>query len=135
MVVLIVWLGTRRMQAQIQAQSELRKQLLDKFATAQELTTFLESGAGQQFLGEMRWRGAGPVRFLPGGDHDDAGIRVPGTDPDAEKLHRPGCDPAGHRRRIAFVGSHNAQAGLEEKWPVWRTGFRDPIFSFRVTEP
>lgn len=67
MIVLIVWLGTRRMQAQIQAQSELRKQLLDKFATAQELTTFLESGAGKQFLGEMRWRGAGPVRFLPGG--------------------------------------------------------------------
>jgi hypothetical protein len=67
MIVLLVWLGTRRMQAQIQAQGELRKQLLDKFATAQELTTFLESRVGQQFLGEMRWRGAGPLRFLPGG--------------------------------------------------------------------
>ena len=66
MIVLIVWLGSRRVQAQIQAQGELRKQLLDKFATAQELTTFLESRAGQQFLGEMRWRGAGPLRFLPG---------------------------------------------------------------------
>lgn len=67
MVVVIVWLGARRRQTQIKAQSELRKQVLDRFGSAQELTTFMESKGGQQFFGEMPSRATGQLRFLYGG--------------------------------------------------------------------
>jgi hypothetical protein len=67
MVVLIVWLGVRRKQAQILAHAELTKRVLDKFGSAQELAAFLESKGGQQFLGDARWQAKGQLRFLPGG--------------------------------------------------------------------
>jgi len=67
MIVLIVWLVTRRKQAQYRAQAEIRKQLIDKFGSAQELATFMESKGGQQFFGDMQGRAKGPLRFLPGG--------------------------------------------------------------------
>jgi len=50
MVVFIVWFATREKQARIQARAELNKQLLDKFASAQELTDFFDRDAGQRFL-------------------------------------------------------------------------------------
>jgi len=53
MVVFIVWFGTREKQARNQARAELNKQLLDKFASAQELTEFLEREAGQRFLDRL----------------------------------------------------------------------------------
>jgi hypothetical protein len=64
MVVLLVWLGVRRRQAQFLAQSELRRQLLDKFGSAQELTAFIESKGGQQFLGDLQSRTVSQVPFL-----------------------------------------------------------------------
>jgi hypothetical protein len=67
MVVLIVWLVTRRRQAQIQAQTELRKQLIAKFGSVQELTAFLESDGGRQFFGEMKLPARDPLRLLPAG--------------------------------------------------------------------
>lgn len=67
MIVLIVWFGTRRRQAQIQAQAEIRKQLIDKFGSVQELATFLESEGGRQFFGEMKSQARDPLRFLPAG--------------------------------------------------------------------
>lgn len=67
MIVLIVWLAMRRRQAQIQAQTEIRKQLIDKFGSVPELATFLESDGGRHFFGEMRSQARDPLRFLPGG--------------------------------------------------------------------
>lgn len=67
MIVLIVWLGLRYRQARIKIYGETRKQLLDKFGSAQELTVFLESKVGQQFLQEMKSQSDGRLRFIPGG--------------------------------------------------------------------
>lgn len=67
MIVLIIWLGTRYKQARMKMYGETRKQLLDKFGSAQELTTFLESKIGQQFLHEMKSQSDGRLRFVPGG--------------------------------------------------------------------
>jgi hypothetical protein len=50
MLVLLAWLKLRQRQAQIQTATELRRQLLDKFASGRELSDFLESKSGQQFL-------------------------------------------------------------------------------------
>jgi len=50
MVVLLVWIGNKTKNARIQEQAELRKRLLDKFATGQELTEFLATPQGQYFL-------------------------------------------------------------------------------------
>ena len=67
MIVLIVWLGGRYKQARIRAQAEVRKQVLDKFGSAQELAAFMESKGGQEFLGLMDARASGHLRFVPGG--------------------------------------------------------------------
>jgi hypothetical protein len=67
MVVLLAWLGIRRRQAQFLAQTELRRQLLDKLGSAQELTAFIESKGGQQFLGDFQSRTTSQVPFLFGG--------------------------------------------------------------------
>ena len=67
LIAVIVWLGVRRKQAQIQAQAQLRKQLLDKFTSGQELTAFLESKGGRQFLEDLQWQGNGRLRFIPAG--------------------------------------------------------------------
>lgn len=66
-VVVIVWLANRRKQAQTQALAEVRKQVLAKFESAQELAAFMESKGGQQFLGVAEHRAAGPMRYLPAG--------------------------------------------------------------------
>ncbi len=50
MVVLLVWLGHQADQYSIHERSELRKQLLTKFGSAQELTEFLATPQGQTFL-------------------------------------------------------------------------------------
>jgi predicted acyltransferase len=65
--VLIVWFVSRRKQAQIQAHAETRKLLIEKFGSAQELATFLESKGGQQFIGGMQMQARNQLRFLPGG--------------------------------------------------------------------
>lgn len=53
MVVCIVWLDTRRKQARIQARAEFNKQLLDKFASSQELVAFFGQQGSERFLDEM----------------------------------------------------------------------------------
>ena len=53
MIVCITWLGTREKQARIQARAELNKQLLDKFASSQELAAFLGQEGSERFLDEM----------------------------------------------------------------------------------
>ncbi|HWG59498.1 MAG TPA: hypothetical protein VN661_10685 [Candidatus Acidoferrales bacterium] len=56
--VLIIWLNRRRDQAAIQAQAEVRAQIIQKFGSAQELTAFLETKSGQLLLqGVGRKRG------------------------------------------------------------------------------
>jgi hypothetical protein len=55
----IVWLAHRNRQANIQAQAEFHKQLLDKFGSGQEFAAFLESKGSQRFLDELWSRGAG----------------------------------------------------------------------------
>lgn len=60
MVLGIVWLRVRQRQAQMRAQAELQKQLLDKFSTGRDFAEFLESKASQRFLAEM-WA-QGPQR-------------------------------------------------------------------------
>ena len=53
MVVCIVWLNTRQKQASIRARAEWNKQLLDKFASSQELVAFLGREGSERFLDEM----------------------------------------------------------------------------------
>ena len=66
-VVLIVWIANRRKQAQTQALAEVRKQVLAKFESAQELAAFMESRGGQQFLGVAEHRATSQMRYLPSG--------------------------------------------------------------------
>ena len=53
MVVYIVWVNARQKQARIQARVEFNKQLLDKFASSQELVAFLGQEGSERFLNEM----------------------------------------------------------------------------------
>jgi uncharacterized membrane protein YedE/YeeE len=55
----IVWLASRKRHAQIQAQAEFHKQLLDKFGSGREFSEFLESRGSQRFLDELWSQGAG----------------------------------------------------------------------------
>ena len=66
-VVLIVWLVVRRKQARYRTQAEIRKQLIDKFGSAQELAAFMESKGGRQFFGDMQDRARETLRFIPAG--------------------------------------------------------------------
>lgn len=50
MVVLLVWFGIKVKKTRIQEQADLRKRLLDKFNSGLELTEFLASPQGQNFL-------------------------------------------------------------------------------------
>jgi hypothetical protein len=50
MIVLIVWFGHKVKRTRIQEQGELHKRLLDKFSSGQELTEFLATPQGQNFL-------------------------------------------------------------------------------------
>ncbi len=50
MVVLIVWFQHKVKSTRIREQGELRKRLLDKFSSGQELTEFLGTPQGQDFL-------------------------------------------------------------------------------------
>jgi hypothetical protein len=58
-IALLVWLGSRRKRAQIEAQAELQKQLLAKFNSGQELSEFLQSEGGQRFLDQLSSPSAG----------------------------------------------------------------------------
>lgn len=53
MIIFVLWFNSREKRAKIQARAELNKQLLEKFASAQELTEFLERESGQRFLDGM----------------------------------------------------------------------------------
>jgi hypothetical protein len=50
MVVMVVWLVTRSRQRKAEAQVEMQSKLIDRFGSAPELTQFLQSPAGQQFV-------------------------------------------------------------------------------------
>ncbi len=66
MILMIVWLGTRRRQAEIQARAEFHKRLLDKFGSGREFSEFLESKGSQRFLEELWSRGWQSNRALRG---------------------------------------------------------------------
>lgn len=51
MIVAIVWLVTSSRQRRVQAQAEVQTRLIDKFSSAPELVAFLQSPAGQEFVG------------------------------------------------------------------------------------
>ncbi len=53
MIVLVVWLNNRMMQAKAQARAELNKHFLDKFTSGQDLSEFLGKEGSQRFLDEM----------------------------------------------------------------------------------
>lgn len=48
-----VWLYFRRRQERIQAELEVRRRMIDKFASADELTAFLASEGGRSFLEDL----------------------------------------------------------------------------------
>lgn len=50
MVVLLVWIGHKSKNSRIHEQAETRRRLLDKFGSGQELTEFLATPQGQDFL-------------------------------------------------------------------------------------
>ncbi|HTY61553.1 MAG TPA: hypothetical protein VMG30_04795 [Acidobacteriota bacterium] len=50
MVIILVWFGHKIKRTRIQEQGELRKRLLDKFSSGQELSEFLSTPQGQNFL-------------------------------------------------------------------------------------
>ncbi len=53
MVVLLVWIGNESKRARIREQAEVRRRLLDKFASGQELTEFLATPQGQGFMKDL----------------------------------------------------------------------------------
>ena len=53
MVVLLVWLASRKSQARTQARAEVQKQLIDKFDSGRELAEFLGSEGSKFLLGEL----------------------------------------------------------------------------------
>ena len=53
MVFGIFWLRYRQRQAQIRAQADFHKQLLDKFGSGQEFAEFLDGKGSQRFLEEL----------------------------------------------------------------------------------
>ena len=50
MVVILVWIGHKSKKARIEEKGEIRKRLLDKFNSGQELSEFLATPQGQSFL-------------------------------------------------------------------------------------
>jgi hypothetical protein len=50
MVVLVVFFVTRARQRRVEAQVQMQVRLIDRFGSAPELTAFLQSGAGRQFI-------------------------------------------------------------------------------------
>src|SRR5580704_16058517 len=66
LIAMLVWFGTRKRQAEIQARADFHKQLLDKFGSGKEFAEFLESKGSQRFLEEL-WAQGGPKnRVLSG---------------------------------------------------------------------
>ena len=59
MVVLIVWMGHLAKKHKIGEQAELQKQFLNRFNSAQELTQFLDTPQGQNFLKDLQIGGNG----------------------------------------------------------------------------
>ena len=53
MVVLLVWIGHKSKMNRLHEQAEMRKRLLDKFSSGNELTEFLATPQGQNFLKEQ----------------------------------------------------------------------------------
>lgn len=49
-VVLVVFFVTRARQRKVEAQVEMQSKLIDRFGSAPELVTFLQSPAGRQFI-------------------------------------------------------------------------------------
>jgi hypothetical protein len=49
-VVLVVFFVTRSRQRRLEAQVQMQSRMIDKFGTAPELISFLQSGAGRQFV-------------------------------------------------------------------------------------
>jgi hypothetical protein len=50
MVVLVVYFVTKGRQRRVEAQVEMQARLIDRFGTAPELITFLQSPSGRQFI-------------------------------------------------------------------------------------
>ncbi len=53
MVVLIIWIAHLSNRSRIQQRAELRRHLLDKFNSGQDLSQFLATSQGQSFLKEL----------------------------------------------------------------------------------
>lgn len=60
MVVLIVFVGARRRQAELRARAEFQKQILDKFSSGKEFAEFLGTEASQRFLAALSTPALGP---------------------------------------------------------------------------
>jgi hypothetical protein len=59
MVVLIVWIASRRRQEELRARAEFQKQILDKFGSGKEFAEFLGSEGSQRFLESLSSRSLG----------------------------------------------------------------------------
>jgi hypothetical protein len=53
MIVLIVYIASRRRQAEVQARAEFQKQILDKFSSGKEFAEFLGTEGSQRFLATL----------------------------------------------------------------------------------
>lgn len=62
MVVLLVWFGHRSGSIRTREQADIRKRLLDKFGSGQELTEFLGTPQGQSFLKDQEMSANGSPR-------------------------------------------------------------------------
>ena len=92
MLVLIVWLRVRRSMNENRIRAELQKEVLAKFTSGQELSDFLATDAGKQFMKEpgSRWVSKGRVITLAVWGlvsiGAGAGFYIGGEDPDAAGL-------------------------------------------------
>jgi len=62
MVVLIVWIADQGRRHTVQQRAELRRHLLDKFNSGQDLTQFLATPQGQNFLREIEMSRSGSAK-------------------------------------------------------------------------
>ncbi len=62
MVVLIVWIAHESKKHAIQQRAELRRHLLDKFSSGQDLSQFLATPQGQKFMKEIELNRGGSAK-------------------------------------------------------------------------
>jgi hypothetical protein len=71
MIVMVVWLGTKSKQKQIDALTAVQTRMLDKFGDAKEFVDFMQSAEGREFL-----RGTSATRVRGSCDRVEKSLRT-----------------------------------------------------------